>query len=128
MQYPLRNKKIHGITAIVLFLITSLVLLFFAQHESPAEKAFRELAGVPKKTPWSLYLAMIGGACMLYILFVKVEERRQKYLGLLLPVAYFLYVDLSPSWWNWAIGPAGMLAIVLIGWLYPTRNTDRGQI
>jgi len=125
------NKKIRGITAIVLFLIISLVALFFLQHESPEEKAIREWAGGPKRTLWPLwpiYAALVVGACMLYILFFKVEERRKKYLGLLVPAVHFFCVILISSWWNWAIGMAGVLAIILIGWLYPARNTDRGQV
>jgi hypothetical protein len=124
MQWPLRNKKIRNITALVSFLIIGLVMLFFVQHESPEEKAFREWAGAPKITPWPVYVAVIGGACFVYILFFKVEERRQKYLGLLLQAAYFICLALIPSWWNWAIGLAVMMAIALIGWLYPARNTD----
>jgi multisubunit Na+/H+ antiporter MnhB subunit len=102
MQWPLRNKKIRGITAIVLFLIIGLALLFFAQHESPEEKAIREWAGGPKRTLWPLYVALIGGACTLYILFFRVEERRKKYLGMLLPAVYFFCLILLPSRWNWA--------------------------
>jgi hypothetical protein len=30
--------------------------------------------------------------------------------------------------YNWAIGMAGMVAIILIGWLYPVRDTDRNQL
>ena len=52
---------------------------------------------------------------MLYILFFEVEERRKKYLGLLVPAVYFFCVILISSWWNWAIGMAGVLAIILIG-------------
>lgn len=125
MHWALRNKKVRGITAIVLFLIIILVMLFFVQHESPEEKAIREYFGVPKRTMWDLwplYLVLIGGVCVLYILFFKVEERRKKYVGMLLPLVSSFCVILIPSWWNWAIGIATMLAIVLIGWLYPARS------
>jgi hypothetical protein len=128
MQWPLRNKKVRGITAIVLFLTIILVMLFFVQHESPEEKAIREYFGVPKRTLWALwplYLALIGGAGVLYIMFFKVEERRKKYLGMLLLPTHFFCITLIPSWWNWAIGMAAMLAIVLIAWLYPARSIRR---
>jgi hypothetical protein len=127
MYWPLRNKKIREITALVLFLIIGLVALFFAQYESPAEKAIREWAGGPKRTLWTLwpiYAPVVVGACGLYILFFKVEKRRQIYLGLLIQAAVSLCLILIPSWWNLAIGLAVMLALILIGWLYPARNID----
>jgi|RhiMethySRZTD1v2_1073278.scaffolds.fasta_scaffold2295113_1 hypothetical protein len=125
MHWPLKNKKIRGITAIVLFLIIGLVFPLLALHESPEEKAIREWAGGPKKTLWILwpiYLVLIGGVCVLYILIFKVEERRKKYVAMLLPLACSFCITLIPSWWNWAIGMATMLAIVLIGWFYPARS------
>jgi ABC-type antimicrobial peptide transport system permease subunit len=130
MHWPLRNKKVRGITAIALFLITCLVMLFFLQHESPEEKAIREWAGAPKRTLWMLwpiYLVLIGGACVLYILFFKVEERRQKYLGMIIPAATFSFLYLIPSEsnWRWPIMLIVQLAIVLIAWLYPARSIRR---
>jgi hypothetical protein len=128
MQWPLRNKKVRGITAIVLFLIISLVMLLFVQHESPEEKAIREYFDVPKRTVWSLwplYLVLIGGACIVYIMVFKVEERRKKYLGMLLLPTCIFCITLIPSWWNWAIGMVAMVAIVLIAWLYPARAIRR---
>jgi TctA family transporter len=128
MYWPLRIKKIRDITALVLFLIIGLVALFFAQYESPAEKAIQEWAGGPERTLWTLwpiYATVVVGACGLYILFFKVEKRRQIYLGLLIQAAVSLCLILIPSWWNLAIGLAVMLALILIGWLYPARNIDR---
>ena len=126
MQRPLSNKKVLGITALVAFLIVGLMALFVVQYESPEQKAFREWTGVKKITPWSLYALFVGGACVLYILSFKVSERRQKYLGPLVSAAGFICVILIPSEFHWrgAIVMAIMLAIVLIGWLYPARNSD----
>jgi hypothetical protein len=132
MQWPVYNRKVRNLTFMVTYLIAGVVIVFGLNYETPEQKAIREYFGVPKRTLWPI---IVGVAVVLavvwvevYLVLFKVEERRRRYIALSVPAGYFLSLPLSHYfWWGWAIGPAVMLAIVVICWLYPARNTNRGQ-
>jgi hypothetical protein len=62
---------------------------------------------------------------MIYILSFKVPERRRKMVGLYFALASIFPVSLLTFDHRWIVAMAAMLAIVLIGWLYPQRTNER---
>lgn len=129
MQWPVYNREVRNLTFMVIYLIAGVVMVFMANYESPEEKAIREYFGVPKRTLWPIYVVVLAVFWVVVYLFLfKVEERRRPYIALSFLAASFLNLALSHYfWWGWAISLAVILAIVVIGWLYPARNTNRGQ-
>jgi hypothetical protein len=132
MRWPVYNRKVRNLTFMIMYLIASMVIVFMINYERPEEKAIREYFNLPKNPAWPIYLiyAMLAaGLCVVYIFLFKIEERRRRYVAASFGAAGFLWLALFHHfWWGGFIGVAVMLAIVLIGWLYPARNTDRGQV
>jgi|SoiMethySBSTD1v2_1073268.scaffolds.fasta_scaffold340032_1 hypothetical protein len=128
MQFSLTTLKARKLAIIIMFLIISVVALIWAHYEPAEQKEIREWAGAPKPTPWPVYVALALGAGVVYIMVAKIAERRLRYIGACLPAAALLSIYLLDDfWWNWIVGYAVMLAIVLIGWLYPARNASGDQ-
>ena len=129
MQWPVYNRKVRNLTFMIIYLIASVVITFRVIYESPEEKAIREYFGLPKRTPWPIYVILVAGLVTVYILLFKVQERRRRYVAASSGAAGFLYLALFRSfWWGGGITIAVMLTIVVVGWLYPARNTDRSQV
>jgi hypothetical protein len=134
MRFSLTTLKARKLAMIIMFLIMSVAALIFAHYEPAEVKMVRKLIGAPKPTPWPIYLLVALGASVIYIMVAKIKERRLQYIGAILPFATFLSLFLLDHfWWNWILGCAVMLAIVLIGWLYPStsapsaHNNNGGQ-
>jgi len=49
MQWPIENRKVRNLTVIIMFLVSSVAIIFFTHYESPEEKAIRDWVGAPKK-------------------------------------------------------------------------------
>jgi hypothetical protein len=72
-----------------------------------------------------LFLIFVMGCGMIYILSFKVPERRRKMVGIYFAMAGIFPGTLLSFDHRWIVAMLAMLAIVLIGWLYPERANER---
>lgn len=128
MQWPLKHWTVRKYTALTLALIVFGWAVFAINYETPEEKAMREWAGWTRPSLWWLYLGLAAGVFAVYILFFRVGGGRRMYVGLpFVASILFCLVVFREFWWNWIVALALLLAFVLIGWLYPPRDSGGGQ-
>jgi|SRR5262245_4043440 len=113
---------------IFLFFIVSLSIMFYTTvkflYLNTMIGALREVVGEPE-SDWTIFylvglgLVSIFVIILAYIFLFKIDERRKKLIGPLLPVACIFLLEYQNIW---MISMAAITLIILTGWLYPTRK------
>jgi hypothetical protein len=114
--------KLRKSWPVILFLLAYSIMVWqmFGERVEVGE----ESAGLnPLFLLW-IFAFPVLGCGILYLLFFKVPERRQKTVPLYFALAGIFAVTLLTFSGRWILALAAMLAIVLGGWLAPARASE----
>lgn len=127
MQWP-RYETVRKVMGMTIAFVCFVAAVWYINYETPEEKAIREWAGWTRPNLWWVYLSMAAGVVAVYILLFKVEETRQRRIAVPFAALILIGLFLLPDFWlKGFLALAFILAIVLVGWLYPARDSGGGQ-
>jgi len=119
MQVPIVNSKARSLRAAFMYFFACMGMSAMA-HYIGTEGGLFEL------NLWPMYLGMVGFWLIFYMLFFKIETKRQWRIFIAFGLSGFLCLALLHSfWWSGLVMLAVMMAVLLIGQLYFERNADR---